>query len=215
MKENYTVYLHTTPNGKHYVGITKQKPETRWDYGRGYRGQLFYNAINKYGWENIKHDILDSGLSKEEAEKLEIRMIKKYQSNERAYGYNVDNGGKVIGSLSKETKIKLSDLKKGHKNPNYKGKTMTQNQKDGIRERMTGSKNHNYGKPMSKEQKEKISNTIKRGNHPKAKKILCDGISFECVRDCAEYLGINYNTFKNYVSGRSRMPDNLANRLVI
>ena len=34
---NYTVYCHIFPNGKRYVGITKQKPEYRWDNGNGYR----------------------------------------------------------------------------------------------------------------------------------------------------------------------------------
>lgn len=33
----YTVYKHTTPSGKVYVGITKQKPEQRWDNGNGYK----------------------------------------------------------------------------------------------------------------------------------------------------------------------------------
>lgn len=28
--ENYKVYMHTLPNGKRYVGITKQEPEKRW-----------------------------------------------------------------------------------------------------------------------------------------------------------------------------------------
>lgn len=29
----YTVYKHTTPSGKVYIGITGQKPERRWQNG--------------------------------------------------------------------------------------------------------------------------------------------------------------------------------------
>lgn len=33
----YCVYKHTAPNGKVYIGITKQKPKYRWGRGSGYR----------------------------------------------------------------------------------------------------------------------------------------------------------------------------------
>lgn len=34
---SYTVYKHTSPSGKVYIGITKKKPEYRWNHGRGYK----------------------------------------------------------------------------------------------------------------------------------------------------------------------------------
>lgn len=34
--EAYTVYMHTTPNGKRYIGITAQTVERRWQNGYGY-----------------------------------------------------------------------------------------------------------------------------------------------------------------------------------
>ena len=56
---DYVVYKHTSPSGKVYIGITGQDIHRRWrNNGEGYRGQLFYNAIKKYGWENISHEIL-------------------------------------------------------------------------------------------------------------------------------------------------------------
>ena len=36
MENTYCVYIHTAPNGKMYIGQTSQKPEARWNNGRGY-----------------------------------------------------------------------------------------------------------------------------------------------------------------------------------
>ena len=65
-KNCWTVYCHTTPSGKRYIGITSKKPEKRWRNGEGYnnkRQQLFYKAIEKYKWENIHHNIISTDLT--------------------------------------------------------------------------------------------------------------------------------------------------------
>ena len=94
MKDNYTVYLHTVPNGKVYVGITRQDPKKRWGNGINYKhNKRFYNAIKKYGWENIQHEILFTGLTKDEAAAKEIELIKAYHSIDENYGYNILEGG--------------------------------------------------------------------------------------------------------------------------
>ena len=103
----YTVYKHTSPSGKIYIGITKQKVQDRWKKGKGYKGQVFELAIKKYGWGNIIHEIIYEGLTKNEAEKIEIDLIKKYKSNNKKYGYNVANGGNTLGTMSEETKEKI------------------------------------------------------------------------------------------------------------
>ena len=48
--ENYKLYIHKFPNGKVYVGITSQDVGERWRHGEGYKDQLVYRAILKYGW---------------------------------------------------------------------------------------------------------------------------------------------------------------------
>lgn len=93
MENSYIVYKHTTPSDKVYIGITFQDPEDRWEGGNGYSRQIFYRAIQKYGWENIKHEVLFSGLSEAEAKRLEIELIAKYKANDPAHGYNVSAGG--------------------------------------------------------------------------------------------------------------------------
>ncbi len=111
----YSVYIHTCPNKKVYIGITKQNPVKRWLGGKGYQKQsCFYNAILKYGWDNIEHKILFTELSKEDAEQKEVELIAEYKSNDREYGYNVENGGH-INKVSKETAEKIRQANTGRK----------------------------------------------------------------------------------------------------
>lgn len=133
MNKKFVIYKHTNLiNNKIYIGQTRQKPEYRWgSEGQGYKNSPhFYSAIQKYGWQNFKHEILFTNLTQEQANQKEIELIQKYQSQNPVYGYNSDSGGKVKipnqktrlkQSLSaqnrpittKETKEKLSKINKG------------------------------------------------------------------------------------------------------
>ena len=169
MKEerNYTVYKHTCPNGKVYIGITGRSPKIRWDYGRNYKNNKhFTNAIQKYGWDNIKHDVLFENLTKQQAEQKEIELISEYKATNSKYGYNIQNGGMLSGKMSDASKCKISISRKEYV----------------------------------------------RGKHPSAKRTICDGIIFECAKDCAEYYGLNYGTMKNWLNKRKRMPKEWINR---
>lgn len=112
-ERKYVVYKHTAPNGKVYIGITSRNPpEKRWGYkGSYYRNEHFKNAISLYGWDNFKHEILCTNLTKDEAEKKEIELISYYKSNQREYGYNIQSGGRCAGCVSEETKKKIREKK--------------------------------------------------------------------------------------------------------
>ena len=66
------------------------------------KGNLYLKQYKKYGWKNIKHEILFKNLNKEEAEQKEIELIAKYKSNQIEFGYNIANGGSHV--VSNETK---------------------------------------------------------------------------------------------------------------
>lgn len=134
----YTVYQHITPNGKRYIGITKSKPENRWNGGYGYKTQpLFYRAIKKYGWDNIKHQVLVTGISKGDATKTEIRLIAQYDCTNPQKGYNITKGGDGCNgfSPSPETRKKLSDAHKG-KNATWYGKHLPEDMRKQISEKI-------------------------------------------------------------------------------
>lgn len=109
----YTVYMHTTPSGKRYVGITGRKPEKRWESGNGYRGCVFFNAVQKYGWDNIVHEILLTGLTREEAEEKERYYIALFRTMDSRFGYNCTSGGEIQKEITKETRARLSASHKG------------------------------------------------------------------------------------------------------
>lgn len=145
MNENYTVYMHRFPNGKVYIGITSKKPELRWMSGKGYQTQNVYKAILKYGWENIEHIILLSGLSKEDAEKKEIEFISAFRANEREFGYNIESGGSCSRPLSEQTKQKIRIARIGTKASEETKKKMSEARKGKPGKRMLGKDNPNYG----------------------------------------------------------------------
>lgn len=102
----WTVYKHTTPSNKFYFGITNAHDlNKRWANGLGYRTQtVFFRAIIKYGWDNIKHEIIKSNLSFDEAKELEIQLIKKHKTNVSEFGresngYNMTSGGDNVPSI--------------------------------------------------------------------------------------------------------------------
>lgn len=95
-KKQWYVYMHTNKiNGKKYIGITGQ--ERYWDRwrsdGSGYKTQIFGRAIEKYGWDNFTHDILEVVDNEDIALMQEQYYIEYYKSDNPKYGYNISCGG--------------------------------------------------------------------------------------------------------------------------
>lgn len=92
----WSIYKHTSPSGKSYIGYTKQKPKDRWKGGNGYdKNTKFGQAIAKYGWDNFSHEIVETNIqSLEEAKQAEIVWITYYDSFHN--GYNSTPGGDGI-----------------------------------------------------------------------------------------------------------------------
>lgn len=165
----YTLYKHTCPKGRVYIGITSQKVKARWGNGTSYKGNTYFTrAIKKYGWENFKHEIIATNLTESEAKNMEIELIKQYRSNERKYGFNISSGGESkkgtkiseeqkeiirranIGRVfSEETKKKLSEASK----KTWQDKKYIEH----MRIINSGPNNKMYGVRLTDEQK------IKRG----------------------------------------------------
>lgn len=110
MDKKWCIYIHINKiNHKVYIGQTNQLPEKRWNKGLGYKKcPRFYQAIQKYGWNNFEHKILKENLSLEEANYWEEFYITKiYHSNQEQYGYNMTSGGQNK-IPNQETLLKMS-----------------------------------------------------------------------------------------------------------
>lgn len=216
----YSVYCHTFPNGKKYIGITKQEPSRRWRNGKGYVGQPVFDAILKYGWDNISHEILFEGLTKAEAEAKEIELIEALETNSHKHGYNVENGGNA-SDMSIETRAKLSKSKKEyyktHEHWNtgnhwsdetrakisnsHKGKKMSEEQKSRLSKRFKGKNNNMYGVKMTQEHKAKLQKACVEA---KSKKCMCieTGIIYSSMAEASRRTGINERSI-NYVCNKN------------
>ena len=127
---NYIVYKHISPSGKVYVGITHQKANRRWRDGAGYRCCIkFKHAINKYGWNNLKHIIVAHGLTMDQAVKMERKLIKYYM--DLGISYNIALGGEC-GPITEEHRKHLSASKIG--------KPMHPNTRKALLKAITGRK---------------------------------------------------------------------------
>ena len=86
----YCVYCHRNKiNGKRYIGQTiyGDDPNKRWHLGKHY-GKSFKADIDKYGWDNFEHYIIQNNLSAEEANELEKLNIIAFNTTNPKYGYN-------------------------------------------------------------------------------------------------------------------------------
>lgn len=154
MRENeWCVYKHTNKvDGKCYIGITSQDVRIRWNRGWGYQYcPHFWRAIQKYGWDMFSHEILYDGLTKEEAEDWEVKLIAEYHSADPVFGYNVSLGGSAAGKHSEETRKKLGDCRRGCKHTeesklkmskSHSGKTLSEAHIQKLKVAQYGGKHH-------------------------------------------------------------------------
>lgn len=151
----YSVYKHTSPSGKVYIGMTGLKPEYRWNNGKGYinTNAHFRNAIKKYGWDNFEHEVVYENLDRETACQKEVELIKFYDSTNPQNGYNITTGGEIgycVTFISEEVREKRSKLMSGENNPMY-GKHHTEETRKKIsqnRHYLKGEEHPGYGKPI-------------------------------------------------------------------
>lgn len=205
--KQYLIYKHVNKiNSKVYIGQTCLKLNARWGLnGSKYERYVvasnndkipshFWSAIQKYGWDNFEHKVLIHGLTKEQADRWEKRLIKQWDLMNPQRGYNKQCGGSH-GEMSDITKNKMSK--------SHIGKKLSE---DTIK-KLTGENNHFYGKHHTEESRKKMSESQRKiyeqghtpwnkgkkcpqlsgGNNPRAKKVmrLSDNRIYTSMQECA------------------------------
>lgn len=227
MDNNYCVYKHTAPNRKVYIGITSRDPEDRWRNGYGYHNQNshFENAIKKYGWNNISHEIIIRSLSREDACEMERFFIQLYKSYDSRYGYNKTLGGDSA-ALTRERAIEQYALN-GKLLNQYSSLTeaalMSKCNISRISDCANGKRFSTnkyiwlYADDPDKEQK--LKHKIQEKKHPSA---MCGGANhqaraieqysldgkyitaYSSAQEAADILGIDYSSIKSAASGNNK-----------
>lgn len=173
----YKIYRYTFPNGKYYIGKTKTSIEQRaGSNGCRYNDKtLVGRAIRKYGWINVKKEILLDNLSEAEANKQEREFIKRFNTTNFAFGYNLTRGGdggqSIYRVVSAETRKKIGE----NSRKKLKGRKVPEEQVERMRKTLTGHivtqetrkkiRKANTGKTHSAETKRKLSE-INRNRDP-------------------------------------------------
>lgn len=143
-------------NNKVYIGQSINIKRRKIEHFTKRCNMVISKAIFKHGKENFNFKVLEE-CEESQLDRLEIEYIKKYNSNNREFGYNIDNGGNDVGKLSIETKEKLREMNSGKKNPFY-GKKHTDEVKRKIKEHHKNNANYAFhGKTHTEQRNQKLS----------------------------------------------------------
>jgi group I intron endonuclease len=163
------IYRLTAPDNSIYIGQTVNFARRKNDHSKytKYRSAPLSNSLLKFGYKNHKMELiheLPKDISQHYLDQYEIFYIKQYKD----VGFNLLNvqlGGKK-GTHSDETRKRMSEIRKGKKlSPETVekgrlsriGTKRSLDTKLKLREQKLGSKNPMFGKPVSLETRQKIS----------------------------------------------------------
>lgn len=182
----YSIYLHTFPDGKKYVGSTSLDVEKRWQSGRGYKEQKeMFEAIKSVGWDNIQHQVLETVEDKETALKREEYYTLLFKSNEPEFGYNI-----FVGFIPSEESIKKrSEKLKGIKQSD-----------DSKKKKSESLKEYYKNNEFSEDAKKKISENFRK---PVRLKNIKTGeiIEFYSQKKCASFFMTSRCTVCRFING--------------
>ena len=229
MNENYKIYVHIFPNGKLYIGQTRQSLKNRFGKnGYNYKGcKRMSDAICEFGWDNIIHLLLFDNLTSEITDIIEIELIKKYKTYDINYGYNMTLGGE--GSLGHKVSEKLKEKnrnrilgKKGKDCPNSfaviaDGKEYESITDFCIKNNLSREMVEKWLKGEVRLPKEWLDKDLrlkdkkdKRLLEPQEKPfntiIKYDGKIFNSQRELADYLEVSPATVCNWFKGKTKIP---------
>lgn len=141
---NYCIYKITSPSNKSYIGLTCDFKRRMSQHSRHLTSNntALSNAIAKYGFSNMTIDILFEGLTLDDANNFEIKLIRELNTLS-PHGYNLHTGGDSH-QVSNVTAFRISNGLKGKKHSVER-----------IEQRMSKIRGRKY----SQEHKQKIANS--------------------------------------------------------
>ncbi|AGE54860.1 GIY-YIG catalytic domain-containing endonuclease [Paramecium bursaria Chlorella virus NYs1] len=220
----FYIWTHKT-SGYQYVGVTTQEIDKRirQHCGKSSNCVKLRNAIQKYGVDAFDIEYFE-WCDEYDLAYIEMILIDELETLS-PNGFNLKKGGGSYGSMSEETKKKMSDTRIGENNPMF-GKTRSVETKKKHSESITGEKNPMFGKtgekshmfgkmgekhPMfgktrSVETKKKHSESITGEKHHASKKVYQYDSDGNYIRSFGSYseAGRSINKHHSYIARCAR-----------
>jgi len=166
-------------NGKYYIGVHSTN-----DLNDGYLGSglALKDAIQKYGKENFKREILEFFDSAEEAFKKEMQIVNEaFLELEETYNLKIGGSGGYIG---KEFYEKYSISRQGFKH--------SDEAKEKIRQGKIGKKNPFYGKQHTGDKK-------RFGHDKNERKVTVGDITYNSCSEAAIALNVSKGLISKWI----------------
>lgn len=197
MDKNYVVYkLTNIINNKVYIGLSKNV-KVRWSYnGIHYKkSPKIFNAINKYGWDNFKKEIIKDDLTREEACLLEIETIELYKSRNRKFGYNIAKGGNGGVIYLKHPKGMLGKKQTEYQKKSHSKWALDKNNNCMTNGKVVWGKTHKHPKGMKGKKQTEHQKRVAKNNKHRCKKIKAsfkngEIIIFNSLNECCDYINL-------------------------
>ncbi len=192
--------LTNRKTGLSYIGATTKKRLNdrlalhRHRANLGERTSVLHEAIRQDGWASFDAEILARPSTFEELMAMETAAI-AVDATMTPNGYNMTAGGLGQWSRPMTDKNKSAIIRSNSdRHPwNYGKKTGPMSQ--AVRQRMSESRKGrqpwNKGlAPSDLARSHQFAATPKRGDHPRARPIEYDGVTYACITDAAEATGL-------------------------
>lgn len=158
MNDMFIYQIKNKINGKSYIGQTIKDPQERWkkhisiSKKEGHKDTSYiHKALRKDGVENFEFKVIDNATNRDELDRKEQLHIKELNTLV-PNGYNISSGGQFAKEIDELTRKKISDSKKGERNPNWH-KVFTDEEREAHRQMMI----KRYSDPMEIEKQRKRS----------------------------------------------------------
>ncbi len=110
--KHYIYKITNIYNKKVYIGQTKNQVTRKYQHfydlrNNKHKNQYLQNSFNKHGEKEFTFEVIEE-CNYENVDERERYWIKQYNSTNRKYGYNIEEGGCATKTLSQFTRNKIS-----------------------------------------------------------------------------------------------------------
>lgn len=189
-------------NKKVYIGQTTLSPYVRFVRHclSNEKTMPICHAIKKYGRDNFNIEVLVTCSDRENLNKFEKIIIKKYKTLDNKIGYNISQGGNPV--MTEAGRKKLSEL--------HKGKPKSKEHVEKVRQAHLGLKRSTIAKANIKKSATERSGLKIQAINKSSNEIF----TFDSIRECGRVLNIFSNNIRRCLKHKNYSCNNFTFELI-